>query len=96
MERKTSSGSDQEESLRRILAGRCRIAGGAQPGFSMRRAALAAQAAGEDPDLEAVTKRVLDDLVESGRLLSNEAADRVYLSDSGVAWVNGDAGSADP
>lgn len=62
----------------------------------MRRAALEAQAAGEDPELRAATVAAVNELVTSGRLRVNEAGDRVYLTESGVSWLSGDAVPALP
>lgn len=86
--------SNQEERIRRILAARCRIAGGARVGFSIRRAALEAQASGDHSELRAATRTVLDQIVDSDRLRANEGGDRVYVTESGLSWLAGDAGSA--
>lgn len=88
--------SKLRDRLRRVLAARCRIAGGAQVGYSVRRAALEEQAAGEDPSLGSATTAAVNELVTSGRLRLNEAGDRVYLTESGVSWLSGDAVSALP
>lgn len=80
-----AAAASPEDRVRRILAERCRIAGAVRAGFSLRRAALEALAAGGGAGTEIAT--AVDALLASGRLVANESGSRVYLTEAGAAWL---------
>lgn len=73
--------------IARALAQRCRIAGGVRAGFSLRRLALEMLAGGGQRSEQVVD--AVDDLVSAGYLMANESGTRVYITEAGVAWLNG-------
>lgn len=90
----TAIHTSPENRIRDVLAERCRIAGGARAGFSLRRTALQALASngGEIDEIEAA----VDALVAAGRLAANESNSRVYLTEAGVAWLSEEPAAAPP
>jgi hypothetical protein len=75
-----------EDRIRRALTERCRIAGGVRAGFSLRRTALEALAAASGGSEEVAA--AIDGLLASDRLAANEDGSRVYLTETGVTWLD--------
>jgi len=73
--------------IARVLAERCRIAGGARAGFSLRRTALEALAGGGRVKEE--ISAGVEELVRAGYLQSNASGTRLYLTEAGVTWLSG-------
>lgn len=63
------------------FAEKCRIAGGAKPGYMLRKESI--QYGLEDAAL-AATEEALAALVERGVLVANDAGDRYFLTEAGV------------
>jgi hypothetical protein len=78
--------SEAETSVLNRFQEKCRIAGGAKPGYNLRRQAIEAGAVAGG---EAVAGG-LASLVEKGLLASNEAGDRFILTETGVEAINAD------
>jgi len=64
---------------------KCRIAGGAKPGYNLRRQAIEAGLA-DSPG--SVVDEGLTSLMEKGLLVSNEAGDRFSLTATGVEAID--------
>ena len=64
---------------------KCRIAGGAKPGYNLRRRAIEL---GVSSQAAADLDQGLASLVEKGLLAANEAGDRFILTESGVEAID--------
>ena len=78
--------SETESEILDRFREKCRIAGGAKPGYNLRRQAIEAGVA--EPGAEAMSQG-LASLVEQGLLASNEAGDRFILTETGAEAIEG-------